>query len=62
MEQTIQTPKTNGNGQLEPRKSRPNAADSSHNGHINIFDPYKYMLKLIGASSLMLSSWLTKPL
>jgi hypothetical protein len=49
MEQNLQTPKTNGNGNghlATTRKSRPVKADSLHNGHISIFDPNKYMLKL----------------
>ena len=49
MELNIQTPKLNGNnnGQLLiTKKSRPVKTDSSHNGHISIFDPNKYMLKL----------------
>ena len=37
----------NGNGHLVlNKKSRPKTADSLHNGHISIFDPNKYMLKL----------------
>jgi len=48
METNIQTPKTNGNGNghLETKKSRSVTADSSSKGHISIFDPMKYMLKL----------------
>jgi hypothetical protein len=48
MEVNLQTPKTtrNGNGHLETKKSRPVTADSLANGHISIFDPNKYMLKL----------------
>jgi len=49
MELNVQTPKTNGNGNrhlVTTRKSRPVKADSSNNGHISIFDPNKYMLKL----------------
>ena len=46
MEVNIQTPRTNGNGHLQRKKSRPVTADSLHNGHISIFDPNKYMLKL----------------
>ena len=46
IEQIIQTTKTNGNGHLTTRKSRLKTADSLHNGHSNIFDPNKYMLKL----------------
>ena len=46
MELNIQTQKTNGNGHLETRKSRPVTADSLSNSHISIFDPNKYMLKL----------------
>src|SRR5688572_14723697 len=48
MEVNIQTPKTNGNGNrhLPIKKSRPVTADSLNKGHISIFDPNKYMLKL----------------
>ena len=49
MEQNLQTPKTNRNGNghlLTTKKSRPVTADSLNNGHISIFDPNRYMLKL----------------
>ena len=49
MEVNLQTPKQNGNGNghmLSTKKSRPVKADSRNNGHISIFDPNKYMLKL----------------
>jgi hypothetical protein len=49
MELNIQTPKPNGqsNGHLLiTEKSRSTKTDSLHNGHISIFDPNKYMLKL----------------
>ena len=49
MELNIQTPKTNGksNGHLLINKeSRSIKTSSLHNGHISIFDPNKYMLKL----------------
>ena len=49
MEQNLQTPETNGNGNghlLTTKKSRPVTADSHINGHNSIFDPNKYMLKL----------------
>ncbi len=49
MEVNLQTHKTNGksNGHvLITKESRPEKADSIHNGHISIFDPNKYMLKL----------------
>ena len=49
MELNIQTPKTNGNGNghlVTTRKSRPVKDDSLSKGHISIFDPNKYMLKL----------------
>ena len=49
MELSIQTPKTNGNsnGYMPiTEKSRPAKIDSHSNGHISIFDPNKYMLKL----------------
>ena len=47
MEQITQTPKTNGNGNLViTRKSQSKKTGSIHNGHISIFDPMKYMLKL----------------
>src|SRR6185503_18453415 len=49
MEPNIQTPKTNGqsNGHLLiTEKSRSTKTDSFNNGHISIFDPNKYMLKL----------------
>jgi hypothetical protein len=47
MEQVIETPKSNGHGHLlTTRKSRSKLTDPSANGHISIFDPNKYMLKL----------------
>ena len=49
MELNIETPKTNGqsNGHLLiTKKSRSIKTDSLSNGHISIFDPNKYMLKL----------------
>jgi len=48
MEQNLQTPKTNGNGNGHSltEKSRSIKTDSLTNGHISIFDPNKYMLKL----------------
>ena len=49
MEANRQTQRTNGNGNshlVTLRKSRSIRTDSSHNGHISIFDPNKYMLKL----------------
>ena len=49
MELNTQTQPTNGKGNghlLITKKSRPVEADSIHNGHISIFDPNKYMLKL----------------
>ena len=47
MELNLETPKTNGNGHLVTnRKSRPVKVDSLPHGHISIFDPMKYMLKL----------------
>ena len=49
MEVNIETPQTNGqtNGHLLiTKKSRSRKTDSHTNGHISIFDPNKYMLKL----------------
>ena len=49
MELNIETAKTNGqsNGHLLiTKKSRSEKTDSINNGHISIFDPNKYMLKL----------------
>jgi len=49
MELNIETPKLNGdnNGRmLLTKKSRSIKTDSFNNGHISIFDPNKYMLKL----------------
>jgi hypothetical protein len=49
MELNIQTPKPNGNTNghmLVTEKSRSAKTDSHNNGHISIFDPNKYMLKL----------------
>ena len=49
MEQNLQTPTTNGNGNghlVATKKSRSIKTDSLHNGHISTFDPNKYMLKL----------------
>ena len=49
MEVKLETPKSNGksNGQvLINKESRSTKTDSTHNGHISIFDPNKYMLKL----------------
>jgi hypothetical protein len=49
MELKIQTPKPNGNNNghlLEKQESRSVKTSSLKNGHISIFDPNKYMLKL----------------
>jgi hypothetical protein len=49
MEVNIETPKTNGNSNghlLLNKKSRSTKTDSLANGHVSIFDPNKYMLKL----------------
>jgi hypothetical protein len=48
MEAQLQTTKTNGNGNgnLQTEKSRPLQTSSLSKGHISIFDPMKYMLKL----------------
>jgi hypothetical protein len=49
MELNLQTPKPNGNSNthlLITKKSRPEKTDSHSTGHISIFDPNKYMLKL----------------
>src|SRR5687767_6866850 len=49
MELNLETPKPNGNSNghmLITKKSRPEKTDSLANGHISIFDPNKYMLKL----------------
>src|ERR1041385_7671614 len=49
MERNIETPKTNGMSDghlLLNEKSRSIKTDSLTNGHISIFDPNKYMLKL----------------
>src|SRR5215207_9369199 len=49
MELNIETPKSNGNsnGHMQiTEKSRSTKTDSLANGHISIFDPNKYMLKL----------------
>ena len=46
MNENIQTQNTNGNGHLLTEKSQSIKTDSLTNGHISIFDPNKYMLKL----------------
>src|SRR5688500_13394925 len=48
MNENLQTQQTNrnGNGHLITEKSRSAKTDSPNNGHISIFDPNKYMLKL----------------
>ena len=48
MNENLQTQQTNGNGNghLITEKSRSIKTDSLTNGHISIFDPNKYMLKL----------------
>lgn len=59
MEPNTQTHKANGkgNGALGLiRKSRPKKADSSHNSHISIFDPNKYMLKLPKTKKVKMSN------
>jgi hypothetical protein len=63
MEQNLETPKTNGNGNghlLIAKKSRPEKADSIHNGHISIFDPNKYMLKLPKTKKVTLDNGMVK--
>ena len=48
MELNIQTVKPNekGNGHITTRKSQSKTTGSITNGHLSIFDPMKYMLKL----------------
>ncbi len=48
MDVQLQTPKPNGkgNGHLQTKKSQSIKTGSLTNGHISIFDPNKYMLKL----------------
>src|SRR5687768_9828484 len=49
MNENLQTQQTNGEGNghvVITEKSRPVKVDSPTNGHISIFDPNKYMLKL----------------
>ena len=48
MEQNLQTPKTNGNGNghLLTKKSRPELIGSLREVYHSIFDPMRYMLKL----------------
>src|SRR5688572_31676264 len=49
MNENLQTQQTNGEGNghvVITEKSQPKKASSSTNGHISIFDPNKYMLKL----------------
>ena len=63
MEQNLQTHKTNGtsNGHtVITEKSRPVTADSIRNGHISIFDPNKYMLKLPKTKKITLDNGMVK--
>ena len=46
MELNIQTPKTNGNGHVQIKKSHPVTDGSVIKVHHSIFDPMNYMLKL----------------
>ena len=59
MELNTQTQPTNGtaNGHLlVTEKSRSTKTDSIHNGHISIFDPNKYMLKLSKSKKVTLDN------
>ena len=63
MELNVETPKTNGNGNGHlqiTEKSRPAKADSINNGHISIFDPNKYMLKLPKTKKVTLDNGMVK--
>ena len=63
MELNIQTPKTNGKGNehlVVTKKSRFIKTDSLHNGHISIFDPNKYMLKLPKTKKVTLDNGMVK--
>src|SRR5215216_1366632 len=63
MEPNIQNAKTNGqsNGHLLiTKKSRPVRIDSHLNGHISIFDPNKYMLKLPKTKKVTMDNGMVK--
>ena len=63
MELNIQTPKPygTGNGHMPiTEKSRSTKTDSSYNGHISIFDPNKYMLKLPKTKKVTLDNGMVK--
>ncbi len=63
MELNLETPKTNGKGNghlVAIKKSQPAKADSLHNGHISIFDPNKYMLKLPKTKKVTLDNGMVK--
>ena len=63
MELNTQTQPTNGKGNghaLITEKSRPAKDDSINNGHISIFDPNKYMLKLPKTKKITLDNGMVK--
>jgi hypothetical protein len=62
MELNLETEKTNGNGNghLLTEKSRSIKTDSLTNGHISIFDPNKYMLKLPKTKKITLDNGMVK--
>ena len=63
MELNIQTPQPNGKGNghlVQTKKSRPVKADSPLSGHISIFDPRKYMLKLPKTKKVTLDNGMVK--
>ena len=63
MEQNLQTPKTNGNGNghlVETRKSQSVKTGSNSEVHHSIFDPNKYMLKLPKTKKITLDNGMVK--
>ena len=63
MELNLQTQPTNGKAtghSVLTKKSRPVTADSPNNGHISIFDPNKYMLKLPKTKKITLDNGMVK--
>ena len=63
MELNNETPKTNGNSNghlLTNKESRSNKTSSLSSGHISIFDPNKYMLKLPKTKKITLDNGMVK--
>src|SRR5258707_13090970 len=60
MELNLETQPTNGKANGHFVLTKKNRPLSIHNGHINIFDPNKYMLKLPKSKKVMMDNGMVK--